>query len=57
MKITDAHQHFWTAKSIAELGMPPEYSSLVRDIEPAELKPQMDEIGVQQTVLVQVNSL
>lgn len=55
MRITDAHQHFWTTESILELGLPPEYSSLARDFEPAELKPQMDEVGVQQTVLVQVN--
>ncbi len=55
MRITDAHQHFWTTESIVELGLPPEYSLLARDFEPAELKPQMDEVGVQQTVLVQVN--
>ncbi len=57
MTIVDAHQHFWKREAIAKLNLPPAYDPLLRDFEPADLRPQLDAQGVQQTVLVQTNSL
>jgi L-fuconolactonase len=59
--ITDAHQHFWTRDVIAalfkKLGVPLDsVEVIVRDFEPADLKPWLDKLGVSQTVVVQVNS-
>ncbi len=59
--ITDAHQHFWTKDVIAglfeKLGVPLDsVEAIVRDFEPADLKPWLDKLGVSQTVVVQVNS-
>jgi L-fuconolactonase len=59
--ITDAHQHFWTKDVITglfeKLGVPLDsVEVLLRDFEPADLKPWLDRLGVSQTVVVQVNS-
>ena len=59
--ITDAHQHFWTKDVIAglfeKLGVPLDsVEVIVRDFEPADLKPWLDKLGISQTVVVQVNS-
>ena len=59
--ITDAHQHFWTKDVIAglfeKLGVPLDsVEGIVRDFEPADLKPWLDKLGISQTVVVQVNS-
>jgi|WetSurMetagenome_2_1015567.scaffolds.fasta_scaffold34668_3 L-fuconolactonase len=59
--ITDAHQHFWTKDIIAglfrKLGVPLDsVEGIVRDFEPADLKPWLDKLGISQTVAVQVNS-
>lgn len=56
MKITDAHQHFWQGKVFDILRMPPKMGLLKHDYTPEDLKPRMDEVGVQQTVLVQTYS-
>ncbi len=61
MIITDAHQHFWTREVIAglfqKLKVPlDDVKALVRDFGPSDLKPILDKIGVQQTIVVQVNS-
>lgn len=61
MIITDAHQHFWTRDVIAglfqKLKVPlDDVKALVRDFRPSDLKPILDKIGVQQTIVVQVNS-
>jgi L-fuconolactonase len=61
MVITDAHQHFWTKDGIAglfgKLGVPLDsVEVIVRDFEPADLKPWLDKLGISQTVVVQVNS-
>ena len=61
MVITDAHQHFWTKEVIAglfeKLGVPLDsVEVIVRDFEPADLKPWLDKLGVSQTVVVQVNA-
>ena len=55
MKVTDAHQHFWKKELFAGK-LPPDLDPLLADFEPEHLKPQMDELGVKQTVLVQTNS-
>jgi L-fuconolactonase len=55
MKITDAHQHFW-AKELFAGKLPPEMDALLADFRPEDLKPHLDELGIQQTVLVQTHS-
>lgn len=55
IKITDAHQHFWE-KELFIGKLPLELGPLVADFGPEDLKPQLDELGVQQTVLVQTHS-
>jgi L-fuconolactonase len=61
VRITDAHQHFWSREIITRLfvdGNTPleKVAVVVRDFGPEGLKPIMDGLGIQQTVLVQVNS-
>ncbi len=53
MRIVDAHQHFWQSKVSDILRLPPEMDLLRRDYTPEDLKPLIDQVGVQQTVLVQ----
>lgn len=53
MRIVDAHQHFWQPRVSDILGMPPETDLLRRDYGPEDLKPLIDQVGVQQTVLMQ----
>lgn len=56
MRIVDAHQHFWKKELFTANPLPPEMHVLVEDYEPKDLKPLIDAVGVQQTVLVQTNS-
>ena len=56
MKVTDAHQHFWQRKVFDILRMPQEMELLNQDYTPGDLKPLLDQVGVQQTVLVQTYS-
>ncbi len=56
MRILDAHQHFWQRKVFDILRLPPEMGLLDREYTPEDLRPLMDQVGVQQTVLVQTYS-
>lgn len=61
MLITDAHQHFWTKEVITglfeSLNVPlDDVKEIIRDFEPQDLKPILDQQGVSQTIVVQVNS-
>ncbi len=56
MRIVDAHQHFWQGKVFDILRLPPEMDLLHRDYPPEELKPLIDQVGIQQSVLVQTYS-
>jgi L-fuconolactonase len=56
LRIVDAHQHFWHGKVFEILKLPPEMELLRRNYTPEDLKPLIDEAGVQQTVLVQTYS-
>ena len=61
MRIIDAHQHFWTKQVISQLLIDTntpldDMAALVRDFGPGDLHPILAKLGVQQTVLVQVNS-
>ena len=55
MKVTkiDAHQHFWTVDRGDYGWLTTDLASLYRDFGPADLKPYLDECGVEKTVLVQ----
>ncbi len=53
MPIIDSHQHFWDLAMFDYPWMPP--GILQRAYLPADLKPHLDEVGVQYTVLVQAN--
>ena len=55
MRIVDSHQHFWVKDLFADR-LPPEMSILLDDFKPEDLKPLLDEVGVQQTILVQTHS-
>lgn len=55
MKIVDAHQHFWREGLFAGR-FPPEMDALLRAYTPEDLKPRLDELGIEQTVLVQTHS-
>jgi len=56
MRITDAHFHFWNDHMSEYHGIPRDEGAVLygRDYTPAVLKPQLDEKGVEQAVLVQV---
>lgn len=55
MRIVDSHQHFWKKDLFADQ-LPSEMSVLLDDFKPEDLKPLLDEVGVQQTILVQTHS-
>jgi L-fuconolactonase len=55
VEIIDAHQHFWKA-SLFSAGLPAPYTPLIRDFDPEDLRPLLDQAGVARTVLVQTNS-
>lgn len=55
MMVTDAHQHFWKRELMVGR-VPPGMDALIADFQPEHLKPQMDALGVHQTVLVQTHS-
>ena len=53
MKI-DAHQHFWSTKRPNDYGfLTPAAGVLYKDYFPADLKPSLDAVGIDYTVLVQ----
>lgn len=55
MRIVDSHQHFWEKDLFADQ-LPTEMHVLLDDFKPEDLKPLLDEVGVQQTILVQTHS-
>lgn len=55
MRIVDSHQHFWE-KNLFAGKLPTEMDVLLDDFAAKDLKPLLDEVGVQQTVLVQTHS-
>lgn len=55
MPVIDSHQHFW-AKQLLAGKLPPRYDPLVADFGPEDLRPLLDEAGIDQTVLVQTHS-
>lgn len=52
----DAHQHFWRADPVHYSWLSPEFGSIFRDFEPAELQPDLGSSGVASTVLVQASN-
>ena len=58
-RITDAHHHLWTKEEMLQHELPPEADVLVNDYLPETLRPLLDTLGVDDTVLVQTapNSL
>lgn len=56
MRVVDAHQHFWSKEVLRILNFPPEMGLLNRDYGPGDLRPQLDIVGVSQTILVQTYS-
>ena len=55
MRVTDAHQHFWK-RDLMVGRVPQSMETLIADFQPEDLRPQLDELGVEQTVLVQTHS-
>lgn len=51
--IIDAHQHFWKPSRGDYGWLTPELETLYRDFLPSDLKPLLDQCGVEKTILVQ----
>ena len=51
--IVDAHQHFWNLEKVEYPWLTPDYGPIYRTFEAEELAPQLKEVGVDKTVLVQ----
>ncbi|SHN25359.1 amidohydrolase family protein [Cryptosporangium aurantiacum] len=51
--VVDAHQHFWDIDALEYAWLTPDAGPIYRTFEYAELEPQLDECGVNVTVLVQ----
>src|SRR6056297_3527060 len=51
--IIDAHQHFWKPERGDYGWLTPELEALYRDFLPQDLKPLLDDCGVDRTILVQ----
>ena len=53
--IIDSHQHFWQLSQPFDYGwlLLPEHRPICRDYLPADLKPHLDSVGVERTILVQ----
>ena len=49
----DAHQHFWLLRDRQGCWPPPELAAIYRDFLPGDLERQLDENGIEGTVLVQ----
>ena len=49
----DAHHHFWRTALQEQPWRTSAHTALVRDFEPADLRPQLDEVGVDVTVLIE----
>ncbi|MFG1921623.1 amidohydrolase family protein [Cryptosporangium sp. NPDC048952] len=53
MPVVDAHQHFWDVDALEYAWLTPEAGPIYRTFGYEELEPQLDECGVDATVLVQ----
>jgi L-fuconolactonase len=51
--IIDSHQHFWNLDKVKYPWLTSEYGPIYRTIEAPELEPQLREVGVDKTVIVQ----
>jgi L-fuconolactonase len=51
--IVDAHQHFWNLEKVEYPWLTPDHGPIYRTFEAEELAPQLKEVGVDKTVLVQ----
>lgn len=54
-KVVDAHQHFWDLGRFEYWWLTPERNVLRRDYLPTDLRPLLDEVGVQVTVAIQAH--
>lgn len=52
-RIIDSHQHFWQLSRSDYSWTTPEFKSLRKDFLPGDLKPILDKLGVQGTILMQ----
>jgi len=51
--IVDSHQHFWNPEREPMPWMGPAHAAIARRFEPADLRPLLDECGIDSTILVQ----
>jgi len=51
--IVDSHQHFWDPEREPMPWMGPAHAAIARRLEPADLRPLLDECGIDSTILVQ----
>jgi L-fuconolactonase len=51
--IVDSHQHFWNLEREPMPWMGPAHAAIARTFEPADLRPLLDECGIDSTILVQ----
>ena len=54
--VVDSHHHFWDLSELDYDWMPPGENVLRQNRLPSDLKPLIDEVGVQKTVIVQAHS-
>ena len=53
MRIIDTHQHFWLQDAVTYPWLVPEFGPLYADFGPPDLEPQLEELGVDGTIIVQ----
>ena len=53
MAIIDTHQHYWKLSEVEYPWLIPEYGPIYDTFTPEQLRPQLEEAGVDKTVLVQ----
>jgi L-fuconolactonase len=51
--IVDSHQHFWNLEREPMPWMRPAHAAIARTFEPADLRPLLDDCGIDSTILVQ----
>ncbi len=54
--IVDSHQHFWNPVQEPMPWMRPEHAAIDRSFEPADLRPLLDAVGIDTTILVQATN-
>ena len=53
MAVIDTHQHYWKLSEVEYPWLLPEYGPIYDTFTPEQLRPQLEEAGVDKTVLVQ----